>query len=207
MGTGASSYASVQDALKDGKSHEEVDAYLYTATNVIAKVQREQNFTLQSVAVDLSPFDISNRGRTMPMFYYYADTLSASLLLLSLQDTLKDYPVYCGRYDAAKLKVNLNNEGVPFMVSKSTSTVHEAINHLLPSLGESSEFTETCFFTSDLTDNLLHPVHKDQMDPDLADPGPLYWPYGVHFLKAMELRLQYLYSTVWVMQILKCHSW
>ena len=172
MGAGASSYASVQDALKDGKSHEEVDAYLCAATNVIAKVQREQNLTLQNpVAVDLSPFDISNRGRTMPMFYYYADTLSASLLLLSLQDTLKDYPVFCGRYDGSKFKVNLNNEGVPFMVSKSTSTVHEAISHLLPSLGELPELTETCFFTSDLTDKLLHPVHKDQMDPDLADPG------------------------------------
>ena len=147
MGTGASSYVSVQDALKDGKSHEEVDAYLCAATNVIAKVQREQNLTLQNpVAVDLSPFDISNRGRTMPMFYYYADTLSASLLLLSLQDTLKDYPVYCGRYDAAKLKVNLNNEGVPFMVSKSTSTVHEAISHLLPSLGELQSLQKHAFY-------------------------------------------------------------
>ena len=172
MGAGASNYASVQDALKDGKSQEEVDAHLCATANVVVKPIRDRDqSSLQPLSVNLSPFDISNRGRTMPMFYYYSDSLSASLLVLSLQETLKEYPVYCGRYDAAKSKVNLTNEGVPFMVSKSKRTIHEAINHLLPSFGESQEFTEPCFFTSDTTDNLLHPMHKEQMDPDRADPG------------------------------------
>ena len=73
--------------------------------------------------VTLAPFDISNRGRTMPMIYYYDNTLNPKLLISSLQKTLAKYPVYCGRYDGKKENITLNNTGVPFMCSNAKFTV------------------------------------------------------------------------------------
>ena len=183
MGSGASKYGSVEDALADGKTQEEIDEYLNNITDTIVKLPTIKTTTGEetniengevlkkpSASIELAPFDISNRGRTMPMFYYYADTLNAKLLISSLQQTLLRYPVYCGRYDTTKMKINLNNEGVPFMITNSKGSIHEAIEHLLPSLGDSIDLSQTCLFQSDRTDALLHPVHKEKMDPDSGNP-------------------------------------
>ena len=97
MGSGASKYGSVEDALADGKTQEEIDEYLNNITDTIVKLPAIKTTTGEetniengevlkkpSASIELAPFDISNRGRTMPMFYYYADTLNAKLLISSL---------------------------------------------------------------------------------------------------------------------------
>ena len=138
MGSGVSAYNSIDDALADGKTQEEIDSYLNTLIDAVVKVREEDEDT-GDVFVALAPFDISNRGRTMPMIYYYDNTLNPKLLISSLQKTLAKYPVYCGRYDEKKVNITLNNRGVPFMCSNAKGSIHEAIMHLLPSIGNSTD--------------------------------------------------------------------
>ena len=83
MGSGASKYGSVEDALADGKTQEEIDEYLNNITDTVSiptiktttgKTNIEIVLKKPSASIELAPFDISNRGRTMPMFYC-TDTL------------------------------------------------------------------------------------------------------------------------------------
>lgn len=66
--------------------------------------------------MQLSPFDLINMSRSVPMTWFYAQTLDIDLLLASLQKTLADYPVFCGRYNSPATSVQLNNAGVPVHV-------------------------------------------------------------------------------------------
>ena len=73
MGSGASKYGSVEDALADGKTQEEIDEYLNNITDTIVKLPtiktttgEETNIEKRSIekpsaSIELAPFDISNR--------------------------------------------------------------------------------------------------------------------------------------------------
>ena len=51
-------------------------------------------------SVRLSPYDLANLGRAIPMVFFYEATLDPHLLLNALEKTLVLYPAFCGRYDA-----------------------------------------------------------------------------------------------------------
>ena len=52
----------------------------------------------KSGTIELSPFDVANAGRSIPLVWFYKETLDTPGLLESLRHTLCDYPVFCGRY-------------------------------------------------------------------------------------------------------------
>ena len=86
--------------------------------------------------IELSPFDIANKGRTIPMVWFYRETLDPAMLLASLRETLKSYPVLCGRYGTSGAdgtgpdRVELTNEGVPVDIVHADMRLHEAVAHL-----------------------------------------------------------------------------
>ena len=108
--------------------------------------------------LELSPYDLCNKGRSTPMTWFYGDTLDTPQLLDSLTTTLASYPVFCGRYNASPpTAVDLNNAGVPVQISIHPSTLSEAVAHLPPS-GKASVFLRTAHEPFVPT--------KEPMDPD-----------------------------------------
>jgi len=58
--------------------------------------------------VPLSPFDVANRGRAVPMVWFFRGALDTDRLLAALQRALREhYPVLLGRYEANASAVRL----------------------------------------------------------------------------------------------------
>ena len=118
--------------------------------------------------IQLSPYDLSCLGRTVPMVWFYRETLNTEKLLSSFAMILMSHPVLSGRYDGTTPPtwIALNNAGVPIeIVEDEKSTIDQAISHL-PS-ATSSEATATMFPVQ------LHAKYvpeKKGMDPDTSSP-------------------------------------
>ena len=71
--------------------------------------------------LELAPFDLTNAGRSVPMVWYYRESLNVDALVSALEKTLAEYPVFCGRYDGQSppTNINQNNAGVPVEVCKA----------------------------------------------------------------------------------------
>ena len=54
--------------------------------------------TASSLSLSLSPFDVLNRGRAIPMLYFYPTQFDEERLIRSLQCALDKYRVLDGRY-------------------------------------------------------------------------------------------------------------
>jgi hypothetical protein len=86
--------------------------------------------------VALSSLDLTNRGRPIPMVWFYRRTLDSDRLLAALEATLAEYPVLCGRYAAASMApalpgsataaVDLSNAGVPVVISEAGAARQDA---------------------------------------------------------------------------------
>ena len=81
-------------------------------------------------SVELSPFDLANQGRAIPMVWFYRETLDPALLMAALRETLKSYPVLCGRYGTPPNRVDLNNQGIPVDIVHQDTSLNEAVSHL-----------------------------------------------------------------------------
>jgi len=108
---------------------------------------------------------LMNRGRSVPMVWFYKDTLDTEQLVDSLQTTLASYPVLCGRYASPATAVDLCNAGVPVTVCTVDMTLDEAIAHISP--------TTPSFFSR--TAHEVFVPTKAGMDPDPGIPdAPLF---------------------------------
>ena len=83
-----------------------------------------------SGSVELSPFDLANQGRAIPMVWFYRESLDPATLLAALRETLKSYPVLCGRYGTPPNRLELSNQGVPVDVVHQDTGLNEAVSHL-----------------------------------------------------------------------------
>ena len=106
-------------------------------------------------SIELSPFDLANQGRAIPMVWFYRETLDPALLLAALRETLKSYPVLCGRYGTPPNRVELNNQGVPVDIVHQETSLNEAVAHLA---GQPTIFAEDA--------HLPFVPDKGAMDPD-----------------------------------------
>ena len=52
-------------------------------------------------SVALSPFDIANLGRAVPMIWFFETTMDVAAMLAALERTLIAYQVFSGRYNGA----------------------------------------------------------------------------------------------------------
>ena len=107
-------------------------------------------------SIELSPFDLANQGRAIPMVWFYRETLDPALLLAALRETLKSYPVLCGRYGTPPNRVELNNQGVPVDIVHKETSLNEAVAHLCA--GQPTIFAEDA--------HLPFVPDKGAMDPD-----------------------------------------
>ena len=57
-----------------------------------------QNLILPADNQPLSPFDRTNLGRSVPMVWYFNETINVRKMLLSLEQALAAYPCLAGRY-------------------------------------------------------------------------------------------------------------
>ena len=123
--------------------------------------------------VELSPFDRANKGRAIPMMWFYEATLDPSALLVALREVLASYPVLCGRYNASPpTAVELNNAGVPIQIStapRAGMTLREAIAHLPIAIttttnASGTDYAAPCIFSRDTNEPFL--PSKLGMDPD-----------------------------------------
>ena len=108
-------------------------------------------------SIELSPFDLANQGRAIPMVWFYRETLDPALLLAALRETLKSYPVLCGRYGTPPNRVELNNQGIPVDIVHQETSLNEAVAHLA---GQPTIFAEDA--------HLPFVPDKGAMDPDLS---------------------------------------
>ena len=60
----------------------------------------------------MSPFDVLNRGRAIPLTWVYGDVLDANKLVSSLEETLSLFPSLAGRYGKRPC-IRCSNVGVP----------------------------------------------------------------------------------------------
>ena len=111
--------------------------------------------------LELAPFDLTNAGRSVPMVWYYRESLNVDALVSALEKTLAEYPVFCGRYDGQSppTNINLNNAGVPVEVSKADVDVAAAFAHI----PTSSEHPSSVFLR---TEHEPYVPAKAPMDPD-----------------------------------------
>ena len=126
-----------------------------------------------SGVVQLSPFDNSNRGRSIPMVWFHPEALDPATLVAALEQALGDYPVLCGRYTAeTPTRVALTNAGVPVHVGAPDPpalTLAEATSRLCLAPGE----TAPAFFPRSTQAPFLPP--SAGMDPDTGSPeAPLF---------------------------------
>ena len=113
-------------------------------------------------AVALSPFDLACKGRSVPMVWFYRETLDPAKLLLALRETLKSYPVLCGRYGGSPPdRIELCNAGVPVLVEHTDTTLADAVGHLPTSTAPST-------FAIDAHAPFV--PAKGIMDPDTGSP-------------------------------------
>ena len=130
----------------------------------IVRIPSHAAFT--DAKIELSPYDLSSLGRSIPMIWFYRDTLNIQKLLSSFTMILMSHPVLSGRYDGTipPTWIALNNAGVPFeVVKEEESTVDQAIAHLPSAIP--SEATATTFPAQ------LHAQYvpdKKGMDPDTS---------------------------------------
>ena len=116
-------------------------------------------------SVQLSPYDLANLGRAIPMVFFYEATLDPHLLLNALEKTLVLYPAFCGRYDAMPpAAISLTNAGVGVFTSTVPTTLAAAIAHL-PAAGEDAAWTS---FAVDA--HVPYVPEKEAMDPDAGSP-------------------------------------
>ena len=116
-------------------------------------------------SVQLSPYDLANLGRAIPMVFFYEATLDPHLLLNALEKTLVLYPAFCGRYDATPpAAIALTNAGVGVFTSTVPTTLAAAIAHL-PAAGEDAAWTS---FGVDA--HVPYVPEKEAMDPDAGSP-------------------------------------
>jgi len=102
---------------------------------VIVRVDEKESTSATEGYIDLSPYDLANKGSTIPMGWFYETTLDVKLLLGSLKSTLQEYPVFCGRYEIShgSNRVILNNAGVPVhvcSVDNADMRLSEAMSHI-----------------------------------------------------------------------------
>ena len=111
----------------------------------------------------LSPFDRGNMSRSIPMAWFFRQTLDSDALLAALKKTLEAYPVLCGRYaaPAPPAAVVLSNKGVPVHVCSSPTPLSAAVAHL--GRDQHSLFSRE-------THAPFVPTKSD-MDPDKGDPA------------------------------------
>ena len=109
-----------------------------------------------SGSVELSPFDLANQGRAIPMVWFYRESLDPALLMAALRETLKSYPVLCGRYGTPPNRVSLSNHGVPVDVVHHETSLNDAVSHL--HAGQPAIFAEDA--------HLPFVPDKSAMDPD-----------------------------------------
>ena len=109
-----------------------------------------------SGSVELSPFDLANQGRAIPMVWFYRERLDPALLMAALRETLKSYPVLCGRYGTPPNRVSLSNHGVPVDVVHHETSLTDAVSHL--HAGQPAIFAEDA--------HLPFVPDKSAMDPD-----------------------------------------
>ena len=80
--------------------------------------------------VQLSPYDLANLGRAIPMVFFYEATLDPHLLLNALEKTLVLYPAFCGRYDATPpAAIALTNAGVGVFTSTVPTTLEQELTY------------------------------------------------------------------------------
>ena len=121
--------------------------------------------------IELSPYDLSSLGRSIPMLWCYSDNLDTDKLISSLTKLLLFHPVLCGRYDGTTPPKWLvcNNAGVPVRVTTwndTNATVQVACQHLP---------TTSAFTTFPLHQHAPFVPDKQDMDPDTMSPAaPLF---------------------------------
>ena len=120
--------------------------------------------------IALSPFDLANMGRSIPMVWFYSEALDEEKLIASLRTALADYPVLCGRYapadpaGAPPAAVRLCNAGVPVRICTVQGSAATATAHL-PTVADAPP----SFFATDAADPYLPPHAPgflDGGDPD-----------------------------------------
>lgn len=112
----------------------------------------------------LSPFDFTNMGRSIPMVWYYEDTLNPMELIEALEKTLAIYPVFSGRYNKTPpTAIALTNAGVPVEVCSAgdQATLADAVAHL-PRWGRTSH----SIFSREAHEPFV--PEKSPMDPDVG---------------------------------------
>jgi len=112
----------------------------------------------ETTTIPLSPFDIVNRGRSIPLCWFYEEALDKDALVSSLAETLQFYPHLCGRYSDENIA--LNNAGVPLEFATAPS-LDAARAHLL---GDGPRAFDRAAHEACAPD-------KTAMDPDPATPS------------------------------------
>ena len=116
--------------------------------------------------IELSPFDVANTGRSIPLVWFYKETLDTPGLVESLRQTLHDYPVFCGRYappaTAAMRCIQLNNAGVPVEVAALPP------EHTLDAATAHVTGLDACYVSRSGHDAYV--PAKEPMDPDKVSP-------------------------------------
>jgi hypothetical protein len=116
--------------------------------------------------IELSPFDVANTGRSIPLVWFYKETLDTSALLESLRQTLHDFPVFCGRYapptPATVRRIQLNNAGVPVTIAVLPP------EHTLEAAAAHVTGTEASYVSRSAHDAYV--PAKEPMDPDKVSP-------------------------------------
>ena len=160
---------------KDGESSRTTDSKSNQPGDILARVDLRVNVTIPKQfafpgkTCTMSPFDIRNMGRSIPMCWFFSSSLNPDELVDSLRKTLIAYPVLSGRYDGKKppTQFNLSNQGVPVDVCTwhDTSMSAQAAAHHLPYTPHQTQTSE--FFIQSHTPFV---PDKKGMDPDAANP-------------------------------------
>jgi len=126
----------------------------------------------------LTPYDVMNSGRAVPMIWFYESTIDIDALIEALRETVSSYPTLCGRYaDPPWTAIELNNAGLPVYIDKryEGATLAEAIAHIPADTSESESANDDygltpppCYFARDARDAFLPP--RDGMEPDTCSP-------------------------------------
>ena len=83
-------------------------------------------------AIELSPFDQANKGRAVPMTWFYQETLDVAKLLTSLKTVLASYPVFVGRYEPSR------HEPSTFLATSSLPTMRFTAGRFLAAITASA---------------------------------------------------------------------